>query len=246
MPKRDYGSFAKAASKQLLPKIESLGYRLITNGVFGRDRERWIEGFFLSLSRSGSGKFSVIVGIDLPELNELWQLDPSDRSLHVVVSGRLSDKGCDYPGSTYHAANAAELKSSIEAIARSLPAVDKWFAKFKSVDDILTEFKSKNRLKNLGSYRRTNILNIIRWKISGYSQPSTADLVNYSFLLLVAGRHTEAERWLEVTRQHCEEIIAEHKKQLGGRKPNREMREVIEPEVYRLKVVKDALRNLRP
>jgi len=57
--RRDYGTFSNAAARLLKPMVAPLGYSQIKGAAFGRQRDGWIEGFFLQQSAWGGGDFYV-------------------------------------------------------------------------------------------------------------------------------------------------------------------------------------------
>ena len=222
----DYGSFAKATTRLLSPRVAGLGYRSIAPAWFARDGEDRVEGFFLSRGRFSSD-FAVCVGIHLPRLADLWQ-NASASPLSLVVAGWLAQQGVDHRGERYKAANLAELTASLDAVARALPAADDWYARLKSVDDIVAEYGRKNGLESPGGNDPRMLLGII----------------NYGFLLRAANRPAEARPWLDEAQAFCREAVAADDASAAKRRPGRQVREIHRINRLRLSVVEAALRGL--
>lgn len=178
--KRDYGSFAKASTRLLVPQVESLGYRPWYGGGFAREKSGWVEGFFLQQSQWGSGDFCVNVGIHVPGLNELWALDREGKSFGLLIAWRLSDAATEHGGERwYHAKNKEQLENNLKIVAATLVKADGWFHQFRSFSDVVEQFRIR----------------------SGLPSAPTGDLrvvgaLNYGLLLLLADAKEEAARWL--------------------------------------------------
>ena len=215
--RHDYGTFSKAVPRLLKPLIEHLGYEHIKGTAFGRQRDGWIEGFFLHQTGWGGGYFWIEAGINVPQLNELWQNDlPTPFGL--IIGERLDSKGL-HPGSaSYPADNKIELKSSLEAVARDLASADTWFAQFQSLADVARAYT----LHNGGALAA----------------------VNSGCLLLLAGKTAEAKAKLESARQQWQKIVHDEDPHLQRKSPGKEALKFHQLNVHRLNVVEAALLRL--
>jgi hypothetical protein len=215
---RDYGTFSKTAARLLKPMLEPLGYSQIKGAAFGRQRDDWIEGFFLQQSGWGGGHFYVNVGFNVPALDDLWKTELKDRSFGLILGGRLGSQGIEHGAESYPAENLVELKESLVQVANALETADSWFAKFQSLTDVAIEYK----LHNGGA-----IANI-----------------NSGFLLLLAGKYIEAREKLETARRTWQKIVLEEDPHLQRKRPGKESLSFHALNVHRLAVIEAALRDL--
>jgi Domain of unknown function (DUF4304) len=215
---RDYGNFSKAAARLLKPMIEPLGYRQIKGAAFGRQRDGWIEGFFLQQSAWGGGHFYVNVGLNVPALDDFWQTEEVDRSFGLMLGARLGGRGVEHGAESYPAENKVELTSSLESVVGNLTFADTWFAKFRTIKDVATKYKvhSGGAIGN----------------------------INYGCLLLLAGQASEAKKKLEIALRQCQKIVKEENPYLQRKKPGKEALSFYALDVHRLKVVEAALSRL--
>ena len=220
----DYGSFSKAGPRLLRPVLEELQFHLLKGCAFGRERFGWVDGVVLQQSAHGSGDFCVDVGIHVPALQDHWMTEPGERSFGLSIWGRLGSDGVN-DGGWYPAANKAELEASIEKIASYIPLAEAWFKKFKSLRDIASEYKKRSDLTHV---REDEHL-------------STIAIINYGFLLLIAGDIDEARKWLEIARAQCQFVVLQNVLKFQKRKPGKEALYYHELDLKRLKVVEAAL-----
>ncbi len=215
---RDYGNFSQAASRLLKPMIEHLGYHQIKGAAFGRQRDGWIEGFFLQQSGWGGGDFWVNAGLNVPKMDDLWHNAPSERSFGLILGARLDSQGIQHGAESYPAENIIELQASLECVATNLKAADSWFAKFQSLADVAVEYK----LRNGGAIAH----------------------INSGFLLLLAGRVTESKKMLEIARCEWQKIVLEEDPHLQRKRPGKESLSLHALNVHRLAVIEAALHDL--
>jgi hypothetical protein len=133
--RRDYGTFSRTAPRLLKPMVAPSGYQQLDGVAFGRQRDGWIETFFLRQSAYGSGDFSAEVGLSVPDMDDLWQEEPGSRSLGLIVWDTRGMSGL------YPAADKSELIASLERVAIDLKSMDSWFAKFKGLTEIAAEYE---------------------------------------------------------------------------------------------------------
>lgn len=214
---RDYGNFSKAASRFLIPMVEHLGYQQIKGAAFGRERDDWIEGFFLQQSAWGGGGFWVNAGICVPKLDDLWQNDPSTRTFGLILGARLDHQGIHHGAESFLADNKIKLKASIECVARNLEFADAWFSKFQSLNDVATEYK--------------------------LSKGGAIANINCGFLLLLAGRVIEGKKKLEMARRTWQKIVLEEDPHLQRKRPGKESLSIHALNVHRLTVIEAAFRE---
>ena len=223
--RRDYGTFSRAALRLLKPLVEGMGYRHLEKTCFIRERDEWVEGFFLHETYHGGGFFWVEIGINIPKLNALQQNDPN--SFGLTIGARLDQEGIHRGASFYPSENTAELKASIEQVARDLHGAEPWFARFQSMSDIANEYESCNNVDAVDDDKHL----------------STISNTNYGYLLLLAGRSDEAKLWLEIAHRQCQAIVMEHEASFRRRKPGKEALRYYELDLARLKAVEAALRE---
>jgi hypothetical protein len=183
--------------------------------LFGRRREKWIEGFNLQQSYGGDGDFSVNIGINVPGLSRWWQHAEQDETGGFVIWSRLSEEGADRGDLWLPAATKQELTESLAKVAALLPKVDSWFSRFGSLVHIAEDFHNRSNLDELGKND---------WK----QQLSAA---NHGFLLAEAGQTREAVLWLREAERlmalpvyYAKDGTLLHEKQPGARlsKPSAE------------------------
>jgi hypothetical protein len=178
--KRNYGNFSKAVQKMLPDLVSPFGYQHMGGSFFGRSRDGWLEGFDLQQSAWGSGDFCVNIGIDVPGLAVRWQ-DPNPSGHGLCIWDRLSAQGIDGAEVWLRAEDKQQLAESLATVAKWLPAVDPWFANFKSLSDVARIYRSRTNLVEPGRNGRLEQLGA----------------ANYGFLLAEAGDLAEARVWLQ-------------------------------------------------
>ncbi len=228
--KRDYGSFARATETSLPPLVGPLGYEHLGHGLFGRRREKWIEGFNLQQSHGGDGDFSVNLGIHVPGLSRWWQNAEQDETGGFVIWSRLSERGADRGDMWLPAATKLELTESLAKVAALLPEVNSWFSRFGSLAHIAEGFLKRSNLIEVGKNDRKQQLSA----------------ANYGFLLAESGQKAEAVKWLREAERlmalpvfYAKDGALLHEKQPGARlsKPSAE-------DIRQLEIVRSALRKL--
>ncbi len=224
-PRYDYGSFSKAAPRLLKPGAARMRFQHLEACAFGRERDVWVDGFFLQQSAHGSGDFCVNVGIHVPALDDLWMNEPADRSLGLSIWGRLSPDGVDGGDSWFAAANKSELQASILQVEALLPLADAWFEKFTSMADIANHYESRTDLSHVKEDEHL----------------STLGIINYGFLLLLAGNGDEAKKFLEIGRAQCQFVVTQNAIQSQKRKPGKETLLYHEQDLRRLRAVENAI-----
>jgi hypothetical protein len=181
--KRDYGSFAKASTRLLAPQVESLGFRPWHGGGFGREKPGWVEGFFLQQTQWGTGNFCVNIGVDVPGLNELYELDRDQRHFGLLIAWRLSDGASEHGGERwYHAKNKEQLENNLRVVAATLAKANGWFGQFRSFLDVVEQYHLRSGLPSAPT-----------------GDPGVIKALNYGLLLNLAERKQEAARWLRFT-----------------------------------------------
>ncbi len=178
--KRDYGSFAKASTRLLTPQVKSLGYHPWYGGAFGREKEGWVEGFFLQQSQWGSGDFCVNIGIHAPSFDSLWAMDGEKRHFGLLIAWRLFDAATEQDAERwYNAKNKDQLQISLRLVVAALAKADGWFHQFGSFPDVVEQYRVRNNLP----YEPHGDLWI------------TA-VMNYGLLLLLDDAKPQATQWL--------------------------------------------------
>lgn len=178
--KRDYGSFAKASQKMLVPLVSPYGYEHEAYGFFARRKSGWLEAFGLQQTQYGDGSFCINMGISVPGLGARW-LRPENVYRGLTIAFRLSERGADQGDCWLPAANKEELAKSLARLASWLPLAEPWFAKFSTMSDVAGIYRSRTNLADLGQNQ---------WHV----QLAAA---NYGFLLAEAGDYASARLWLE-------------------------------------------------
>ncbi|MFL6657816.1 MAG: DUF4304 domain-containing protein [Massilia sp.] len=222
--RHDYGNFSRAAPRLLKPLVEKLNFKQIKGGTFGREREDWVEGFSLQQSAHGSGDFCVNIGIHVPKLADLWKTEPADRSFGLTIWSRLGPHGVD-DETWYPAGDSAELKSSSEQVAAHLHKAEIWLSKYRSMSDIADEYKSRNNLGETGESEHV----------------SSIAIINYGFLLVLAGQKTDAKYWLEKAFGYWQKVVADNEEKVQRRRPGKETLGFYAEDMRRLDSVKSAL-----
>ena len=217
--KRDYGSFSKAATQRLAPRIADLGYRKIKGGIFGRDKLGWVEGFFLQQSQWGSGKFRVSIGIHLPKLYDFYRTPMKERHFGLSVHRVVTAEGADHGDKWFPADDSTQLDASLEQVVTGLRNAERWFATFRSLSDVVDAFRAQN----------------------GGGGGS------YGCLLIQLGRRDEAVRCLEETERHMTTPRWVDRKgtQVDPSTPGAVFIPPSEADRRHLAAVQDALRDLR-
>jgi hypothetical protein len=182
--KRDYGSFAKASTRLLAPRVESLGYRPWYGGGFGQEKSDWVEGFFLQQSQWGSGDFCVTMGIHVPRLEEFWALDPPATVFGLLIGWRLNEQAAEHGGDMwYHAKNTLQLENALNRVADLLAKAEPWFEQFRSFKDVVEQFRLRSGLPTASvSTLHSGVLN--------------CSVLNYGLLLMLDNDRERACDWL--------------------------------------------------
>ena len=224
--KRDYGTFSKAAPRLLTPLVTPMGYRQLRGATYARNRQDWIEGFYLQMSAYGSGDFCVNIGISIPPLDALWQSEPDGDGLSLSIYDRVGPCGLDEHW--YCASDTAELQSSIKEVAAGLHLVETWFTGIKSIADIAALYRSRNNVSMQDEDSHLFVL-------------SNA---NYGFLLLLAGDKTGAREWLTWSLAQIEADVAKNEADFARRKPGKEALGYYEDDVRQMQAIRAALRKV--
>jgi hypothetical protein len=216
--RHDYGTFSRTAPRLLKPMVAPSGYQQLDGVAFGRQRDGWMESFFLQQSAYGSGDFVVEVGLSVPAMDDLWQNEPADRSFGLFVSARLANNGPNGGYDLYPAANKIELIASLERVAKDLKSMDSWLAKFDTMTAIAAEYEKTAQ------------------------GPLAA--INLGFLLILAGQTSRAKAMLEYAQQEWDFIVSSEDPYLTRKRPGKDALKYHALNVHRLAVVEDALRAL--
>lgn len=226
---RDYGNFSKTASRLLKPLVSQHGYSQFAGASFSRNRQEWLEGFFLQQTQWGGGHFWVNIGIDVPGLNDLW-LNSSAKSFGLLIGERLDNQGVDHGAAPYPASNAAELDASIKQVVEDLPSAESWFAQFRSLSDVAERYRYVNNVMPIGNNNQNACIGVL----------------NYGFLLLLSSRITEAKEWLQEAYGLSKQVVSDDEARFKKRRPGKEALQYHEFNLQRLRAAESALRNLEP
>ncbi len=177
---RDYSNFASAVKRRFRPVADALGYEPLGATFYAKARDGWYEAFNLQASHGGE-VFYVNYGITVPRLCPVGE----DRSILLcghLLGNRLQDEDGtgSFPRGSTCEIDAAATRVLAQYTRQALP----WFESLGSWTAIAAE------------YLRVNPIDEARIGTHSSRYGEGPRCATYGFLLLRAGRTTEAVRWL--------------------------------------------------
>lgn len=181
MASRDYSSFSSAARSRFKPVADALGYEQLSGVLYAKPREGWHEVFQLQAASHGNTFFYVNYGIAVPNLCPVSEPEDLQQS-GLLLWDRL--RNSDDTGG-FGSETKDEITDSANRVLQQYKTLAlPWFVERSSWDAIAAE------------YYRTNPID--EDEIGSHFVDFGADFraAIYAYLLLKAGRHVDAKRWL--------------------------------------------------
>ncbi|MBU2873844.1 DUF4304 domain-containing protein [Marinobacter salexigens] len=223
---RDYSSFSSAAKSRFRPMAKSLGYEQTTATVYMKDRGDWYETFNLQASSYGNPFFYINYGVCVPDQ---WPSEKQElKNAGWILGSRLS-----YDGSgAFPCKTKAEIEESAE------------YALGEYNREAVPWFKNLNLKEICDLYFETT--NLDKDRLGRHEWGLQLSAANYGFLLLKAGKKTDAMAWLReaerlmalpvfITREG--NVVHEREKYSRIEKPERD-------ELERLEIVQRTIKEL--